>query len=116
VTAARLRLGASGEQRVARWYEAAGYEVLARNWRCREGEIDLVCRRGRVLVVCEVKTRSSLAYGHPAEAVTPAKQRRLRTLALRWLAEAEPVPRPGVIRFDVAAVLPGSIDVIEGAF
>jgi putative endonuclease len=116
VTAGRLALGASGEERVAAWYRSAGYEVVARNWRCREGEIDLVCARAGTLVVCEVKTRSSLAYGHPAEAVTPAKQRRLRTLALRWLAAEDPSPRPASIRFDVAAVLPGSIDVIEGAF
>lgn len=114
MTRARQELGAAGEERVAAWYRAAGYRVVARNWRCREGEIDLVCERDGVVVVCEVKTRSSLAFGHPAEAVTAAKQRRLRTLAARWLAEA-PV-RARSVRFDVAAVLPGSIEVIEAAF
>ncbi|MFN8018543.1 MAG: YraN family protein [Acidimicrobiales bacterium] len=116
MTRGSQRLGTRGEDRAAAWYEANGYVVLARNWRCREGEIDLVCARGGTVVVCEVKARSSLAYGHPAEAVTPAKQRRLRVLASRWLAEAAPEPRPDVVRFDVAAVLPSSVDVIEAAF
>lgn len=116
MTQARLRLGAAGEERVAAWYRQAGYQVVARNWRCREGEIDLVCTKAGVVVICEVKTRSSLAFGHPAEAVTPAKQRRLRMLATRWLAAADPPVRPRAIRFDVAAVLPGSIEVIEAAF
>jgi putative endonuclease len=116
VTAARQRLGAKGEDRAAAWYREQGYELVARNWRCREGEIDLICAKDGTLVICEVKTRSSLAYGHPAEAVTPTKQRRLRALASLWLAEVEPPARPKVIRFDVAAVLPGSIDVIEAAF
>ena len=74
----RVRLGASGEDQVAAWYEARGYRVLARNWRCREGEVDLICVQGRRLVFCEVKTRSSAAFGHPAESVTPVKQRRIR--------------------------------------
>ena len=116
MTAARLRLGAVGEDRAAAWYRSHGYEVVARNWRCKEGEIDLVCVQGRTLVICEVKTRSSLRYGHPAEAVTPAKQQRLRTLALRWLADADPRPRPAAMRFDVAAVLPDRIDIIHAAF
>jgi putative endonuclease len=116
VTAARLRLGAAGEERAAAWYVAQGYAVVVRNWRCKEGEIDLICVRGRTLVICEVKTRSSLAFGHPAEAVTPAKQRRLRTLARLWLADQDGPVRVAAIRFHVAAVRPGSIDVIESAF
>ncbi len=116
MTAGRQRLGAAGEERAARWYLAQGYEVVARNWRCRDGELDLILARARTIVVCEVKTRSSLAYGHPAEAVTPAKQRRIRGLAARWLAEGDPPFRPDAIRFDVAAVLPREVSVIEGAF
>jgi putative endonuclease len=102
---------------VARWYEVRGYEVLDRNWRTREGEIDLVVRRGGpggTLVVCEVKTRSSLAYGHPAEAVTAVRRRRLRVLAAQWLATHG--SHGGEVRFDVAAVVGGTIDVIESAF
>lgn len=116
MTAARLRLGAQGEDRAAAWYRQHGYEVLARNWRCREGELDLICATGDRIVVCEVKTRSSLAFGHPAEAVTPAKQRRVRALAARWLAAGEAPFAPREVRFDVAALLPGEISVIEGAF
>jgi putative endonuclease len=116
VTAARLRLGARGEDRAAAWYVQQGYEVLVRNWRCREGELDLICAKDRHLVVCEVKTRSSLAYGHPAEAVTATKQRRIRGLAARWLAEGGPPFSPRDVRFDVAAVLPDEVAIIEGAF
>ena len=79
--------GSAGEDRAADWYRAAGYEVLARNWRCAEGELDLVVARPGELVFCEVKTRTSDRFGLPAEAVTAAKQRRLRLLAARFLAE-----------------------------
>ena len=70
-----------------------------------EGEIDLICARGGTFVICEVKTRSSLAYGHPAEAVTPAKQRRLRTLARRWIAERGGPVGLESLRFAAAAAL-----------
>ncbi len=110
----RQRLGAAGEDRAAEWYRRAGYEVVARNWRCRSGELDLIVRRGRTFVFCEVKTRSSDAFGAPVEAVSRAKQVRVRHLAARWLEEA-PL-RPTEIRFDVASVLAGEIEVLEGAF
>jgi putative endonuclease len=110
----RQRLGAAGEAAVAARYRASGYEVVARNWRCRDGEIDLIARKGATLVFCEVKTRSSSAYGSPAAAVTADKQKRLRRLALRYLAEASGPRRR--LRFDVAAVTPDSIDIIESAF
>lgn len=116
MTVARRRLGAAGEEQAAAWYQAAGYQVLDRNWRCREGELDLVCRRGDTLVFCEVKTRSSDAFGHPAEAVTAAKAHRIRTLAGRWLGAEPSTARPGEIRFDVAAILAGDLEVIENAF
>jgi putative endonuclease len=119
VTAARRRLGASGEDAAEAWYRAHDYEVLDRNWRCREGELDLVLRRRGVLVFSEVKTRSSLAFGHPAEAVTIAKQRKLRQVARCWLgarAELDERWRPSEIRFDVVAVLAGEVEVIEAAF
>jgi putative endonuclease len=116
----RRALGDAGEDLVASWYTDAGYRVLDRNWRCREGELDVVAARGTVLVFCEVKTRRSTAFGAPAEAVTFTKQRRLRTLAMRWL-DAHPGSRARTLRFDVASVLaprdaPPVIDVIEGAF
>ncbi|MDQ6727614.1 MAG: YraN family protein [Actinomycetota bacterium] len=114
MTQARRALGASGEEAVAAWYLEHGYEILARNWRCRAGELDLVVRRGRTFVFCEVKTRSSDAFGAPVEAVTRDKQVRLRHLAARWLEDAP--MRPTDIRFDVASVLAGAIEVLEGAF
>ena len=77
--------------------------LLDRNWRCDAGEIDLVLREGDVLVVCEVKTRSSTAFGHPLEAVDEAKADRLRELAVRWVA-AHDVRRDGV-RIDLVGVL-----------
>ena len=103
MTQARRALGASGEQAVADWYRARGYELVARNWRCRDGELDIVAREGDALVFCEVKTRRGTGYGHPVEAVTPAKQRRLRMLAQRWLAAHE--EHAPELRFDVVGVL-----------
>lgn len=97
-------LGAYGEAVAARHLvEQLGMEVLDRNWRCPTGEIDLVLRDGAVLVVCEVKTRSSLDYGTPHEAITPAKLKRLRGLAVAWL-RAHDLFVPDV-RIDLVAVL-----------
>ena len=107
-------LGREGEELAAAWYEANGYQVLDRRWRTREGELDLVVRRNRVIVFCEVKARSSAAFGTPAEAVTRDKRARIRRLAAQWL-QTSPV-RPREIRFDVAAVLDGHLELIEGAF
>lgn len=110
----RRALGAAGEARAAAWYRARGYQIVARNWRCREGELDLVVARRGVLVVVEVKTRRTDRFGSPAAAVTPAKQRRLRVLALRFLDDTG--ARPRSIRFDVVAILDGHLQVLEGAF
>lgn len=114
MTVARQRLGASGERRAARRYEAAGWEVVARNWRCAGGELDLVVRRGDVLAFVEVKTRVSDRFGHPAEAVTVAKQRRIRRLASQFCADTG--LRARELRFDVVSVLAGQVEVYEGCF
>ena len=117
----------------AAWYQAHGYQLLARNWSCRggevEGEIDIVACRGNLSVFCEVKARSSPRFGLPAEAVGPAKQARLRRLAAAWFAQRSPSPAEpaaqspgrgrragGPVRFDVATILAGGVDVFEGAF
>ena len=115
MTEARRALGVSGEDLAAAWYEAAGYTVVARNWRCRDGELDLIVRLGRLLVFCEVKARTTDAFGAPVEAITRTKQQRLRRLAARWIEDGEG-PRPVEIRFDVASVLAGNIEILEGAF
>ncbi len=111
----RRALGAHGEELAARWYAARGYVVLARNWRCRLGELDLVLGRPGVVVFCEVKARTTTAFGGGAEAVTPRKQARLRRLAAEWLAVTEHPPVD--VRFDIVAVHRGvEVDVVEHAF
>ncbi|WP_067699097.1 YraN family protein [Nocardia jejuensis] len=98
-----LALGAQGEELAARFLSAAGLEIVARNWRCRYGELDIIARDAGVTVFIEVKTRSGLGFGTPAEAVTYLKQQRIRRLALLWLDEQRgPWLR---IRFDVVSVL-----------
>jgi putative endonuclease len=116
---AKDALGRYGEDVAARHLSEAGLVVLERNWRCREGEIDIVARDGDVLVLCEVKTRRSSAYGSPLEAVTDRKAARQRVLAARWIAVRGVHPR--AVRFDVVGVLasrqgPASVHHIRGAF
>lgn len=112
------RLGALGEAVAARFLtEQRAMTLLDRNWRGEDGEIDLVLREGSVLVVCEVKTRTSLAYGMPHEAVDGRKIARLRRLAIAWLREHQ-VYAPEV-RVDLVAVLhrrtgPPVIDHVQG--
>ncbi len=106
-------LGAHGEALAAEWYEARGFAVLARNWRRSFGELDLVVGRAGLVVFCEVKTRSSTAYGGAVAAVSPSKQRRVRHLAAEWLRTHG---RRAEVRFDVAAIDAGVVAVVEGAF
>ena len=87
MTKVRQALGAHGERLAERHLTAQGMVVLDRNWRCPAGEIDLVARDGDVLVICEVKTRTSDRFGAPLEAVTARKAARLRRLAAAWLRE-----------------------------
>lgn len=101
--ARHLRTGARGEDLAARYLESQGLVVLSRNWRCREGELDLVATDGRQLVVAEVKTRTSTAYGPAADAVDHAKAARIRRLARRWrTTHGVPWCRE---RFDIVAIL-----------
>jgi putative endonuclease len=110
-----LQLGRHGEDLAAAEYAARGYTVVARNWRDgRLGELDLVVVRAGGLVVCEVKTRSSTAFGLPAEAVDFRKQRRIRALTVRFIAAS--AVRPASIRFDVAAVIGDTVELLEAAF
>jgi putative endonuclease len=109
-----LERGRRGEDLAAAWYAGRGYDLVARNWRCPTGEVDLIVRRGELLVVCEVKARRTDAYGPPAAAVGRVKQQRLRRLAAEWLATTG--VRGVDVRFDVVAVTGIQVEVIEGAF
>lgn len=119
--AAKDDLGRWGEQVAADILTAEGLVVVVRNWRCAEGELDIVARNriGDAVIFCEVKTRSGLGYGTPAESVTFAKRRKIRRLANLWL-QANGTPWRAM-RFDVIGVLwradlPPLIDHLEQAF
>jgi putative endonuclease len=112
-------LGKTGEDATLAHYRQRGYELVARNWRCALGELDLVVRGGQMLVFCEVKTRRGSGFGGPHDSVHPRKQRKLRLLAEAFLAA-----HPGLVedvRFDVASVTTTggtepSIHIFEDAF
>ena len=115
----REELGRHGEDLAAEFLSEQGFVVLSRNWRCREGELDLVATDRERLVICEVKTRTALGYGDPAEAVTAAKAARIRRLTAAWLAAHR--VRWCEIRFDVIAVVcppegVATVQHLQGAF
>jgi putative endonuclease len=85
----RKKTGAYGEQVAERYLIEQGYEILAKNWRCPEGELDLVVRQGQDLVFVEVRTRRGTRLGTPEESITPAKQAKLIELAYAFLAAYE---------------------------
>lgn len=99
---AKDAVGRYGEDVAARYLTGLGWAVLDRNWRGADGELDIVARHGQELVVVEVKTRRGDGFGHPAEAVTPAKLARLRRLTAQWLEAHD--ARPRSIRIDVLAI------------
>lgn len=111
-------LGEYGEDRAQRWYLERGYVLYDRNWRCADGELDLVLGHGEgvehTIVFCEVKTRTNHRFGSPFEAVGRDKQRRLRKLAMLWLAAHGASARH--LRFDVVAVVSGRVEVLQDAF
>lgn len=110
----RQALGERGEAAVAAALERRGYRVLERQYRCRWGEVDLIaCSPDEVVCFVEVKTRSSAAFAQAREAVTAAKQRRLRAAAGCYLAEHD---LDGPCRFDVAEVYGRRINYIISAF
>ncbi|MBP2414129.1 putative endonuclease [Arthrobacter stackebrandtii] len=110
-------LGQAGEWIAADFLEDRGIRVIDSNWRCREGEIDIVAIDGQELVIVEVKTRRSRRYGDPLEALTRAKLRRLRTLAVLWARAHGHVY--GSIRIDAVGIImdgdsPPAIDHLKG--
>ncbi len=97
-------VGEYGERLACRYLTDRGLTVVDRNWRCRDGEIDVVALDGEQVVVVEVKTRTGLGFGHPVEAVLPRKVARLRRLAVAWV-RAHPEHRGRSLRVDVIGVL-----------
>jgi putative endonuclease len=115
----RQRLGQSGEKIVVKYLKKNGYLILIQNYRCKLGEIDIIARDGLDLVFIEVKTRTGLSYGTPAEAVNKRKQRQISRAAQCYLAEQQLFDTPA--RFDVISLLSDNtdqnqIDHISNAF
>lgn len=107
--------GAAAEERAALFLKAAGYEILARNWACPLGELDIVARKGQSVVFVEVRSRASSAYGSPAETVTAAKRGRIIRTAQAYIKAAR--PRAEEYRFDFIGIVPGEApEHIENAF
>ena len=102
MTLQRQELGKTGEDLAAEELERRGYAILARRYRTRHGEIDIVARDGETTVFVEVKVRGTAECGTAAEAVTPQKQRRLASMAVDFLARKRLMDRP--CRFDVVAI------------
>lgn len=103
MTKSRQWLGRYGEDRACEYLVGNGYEILDRNWRYSEGELDIVCTFQRTLVFVEVKTRTSLAFGSPFEAVTTQKLAKIRRLAANWCAQRQ--VSNSQVRFDAIGVL-----------
>ena len=109
--AAKDELGRRGETLAVEHLIASGLTVLERNWRCPQGEIDIIALDDGELVFVEVKTRSSVAFGHPLEAITAQKLARLRRLAAAW-CEAHP-GRHDRIRIDAVAIIAPTHGLVE---
>jgi putative endonuclease len=112
-------VGRAGEDAAARVYLDHGYRLVARNWRCRIGELDLIVRRGDTLVVCEVKARRGARFGGGYEAVDGRKQQKLRAVAEVYLQRSAITTEQ--VRFDVARVVVGPtgsarVELFEDAF
>lgn len=112
------RRGFLAERRIALKYEQSGFVVLDRNWRCQAGELDVIAMRSALIVIIEVKWRKSISYGGASAAVGLEKQSRIRAATQAWLlGHPEWAQRNDLsIRFDVAAVTGGNIEIFERAF
>jgi putative endonuclease len=110
----RQRLGDEGEQAAARFLEAKGFRIVARNHRTRRGEVDLIAEQGELLVFAEVRARTTARFGSPAETVDARKQARVVSAAQDYLARWQGPER--AVRFDVLAVLGGEVTHLPGAF
>lgn len=111
----KRQTGAVYEEQAAKWLAKRGYRILRRNYRCRQGEIDLIAEDGPYLVFVEVKYRRGGQSGHPAEAVDIRKQRRITRTAMYYCYEQQ-VPETRACRFDVISIFQDNIEHIENAF
>ncbi|MFI4869589.1 MAG: YraN family protein [Steroidobacterales bacterium] len=113
----RQRLGSAAEERAAQRLRAAGCVILARNFRCRIGELDIVARRGQLLIIAEVRLRSSARFGGAAASISAAKRARI-VRATRYLLLREPRLADLAVRFDtlLLSTSAGPIEWIEDAF
>ena len=115
----RKALGALGEKRARDFLQKRGYRIVETNFRCREGEIDIIAMDGECLVFVEVRTRSGADFGTPEESVTRAKREKLISVALSYLQTHRNLP--SLWRFDVVACEIGRdgqttrIEVIQNA-
>ncbi|MGL3151881.1 YraN family protein [Microbacterium sp. A82] len=105
--AAKDDLGRAGEERAAQHLIERGYQILARNWRCSQGEIDIVAERDGALCIVEVKTRRSIDFGHPFEAVDERKKERLWRLGYAWCRDHADLAKNRMLRIDVIGIIGG---------
>ncbi len=103
--AAKDDLGRAGEDRAAAHLTGLGYRILDRNWRCDQGELDIVAKRDRTLVFVEVKTRRTLDYGHPFEAIDERKRQRLWRLVHAWVREHPMTSRECALRLEAIGIV-----------
>ncbi len=111
----RRQTGVAYEQRAAQWLEQRGMHIVEKNFRCRQGEIDLIAVDGDYLVFVEVKYRKSSGSGHPAEAVDARKQRRILRVA-EYYCWQKRIPEDHPCRFDVVCILGEDVEYIPNAF
>jgi putative endonuclease len=104
------------ERRAVRWYRLRGYRILGTNVWAAGYEVDLIARRGRRLVFCEVKSKSGPRFGDPLEMVTPEKIRRIRRAAQAWLAQNRRSCAGCIVTFDVVVDRAGRLERLREAF
>lgn len=111
----KTELGKQGEDRAAAYLKKNRYKIIERNFRTRYGEIDIIARDGGVIVVVEVKLRTTGEFGSPLEAVDARKQRQLRRMAASYL-QAQGLYDRAPVRFDVLGITPAGIEHVKNAF
>lgn len=106
--------GNEAEELAVNYLKQNGYKIIARNYACKTGEIDIIAQKGGCLVFAEVKARATQAFGGPVDAVTPAKQKKVANTAMCYIKEKN--PKFDSLMFDIIAVLDGKAQHIQNAF